>query len=43
MSEEQYYDAQEEFGDDSFTAMIGAEALKEMLRGLDLELERETA
>ena len=42
MSEEQYYDAQEEFGDDSFTAMIGAEALKEMLRGLDLELERET-
>ena len=42
MSEEQYYDAQDEFGDDSFTGMIGAEALKEMLRGLDLELERET-
>jgi DNA-directed RNA polymerase subunit beta' len=37
ISEDQYYDSQDEFGDDSFTAMIGAEAVKEMLMRLDLK------
>ena len=37
LSEEQYLDAQEEYGSDSFTAMIGAEAIREMLMSLDLE------
>ncbi len=37
LSEEQYLDAQEEYGADSFTAMIGAEAIREMLMALDLE------
>ena len=39
LSEEQYAAAQDEHGDESFTAMIGAEALKFMLAGLDLEEE----
>ncbi len=42
LSEDQYLDAQEEYGDDAFTAMIGAEAMKKMLSELDLEEERET-
>lgn len=37
LSEEEYMVAQEEYGVDSFTAMIGAEAIKEILAGLDLE------
>ncbi len=37
LSEEQYLEAQEEYGADSFTAMIGAEAVREILMGLDLE------
>ncbi len=37
LSEEQYLEAQEEFGADTFTAMIGAEAIREMLMSLDLE------
>ncbi len=36
LSEEDYGRAQEEYGEDSFTAMIGAEAIREMLRSLDL-------
>ncbi len=42
MSEDQYLEAQDEYGDDAFTAMIGAEAMKKMLSELDLEEERET-
>jgi DNA-directed RNA polymerase subunit beta' len=42
LSEEEFLDAQEEFGDDAFTAMIGAEAMKNMLSALDLEEERNT-
>ncbi len=42
LSEDQFLDAQEEYGDDAFTAMIGAEAIKKMLIDLDLEEERET-
>jgi DNA-directed RNA polymerase subunit beta' len=37
LSEEEYLKAQDEFGQDSFTAMIGAEAIREMLKGMDLE------
>jgi DNA-directed RNA polymerase subunit beta' len=37
LSESEYMNAQEEYGEDSFTAMIGAEAMREMLRSLDLE------
>ena len=41
LSEEQFLQAQEEHGDDSFTALIGAEALKGLLSAIDLEKERE--
>ncbi len=37
LSEEDYTKSQDEFGADSFTAMIGAEAIREMLKALDLE------
>ena len=37
LSEEQYIDAQDEYGADSFTAKIGAEAIRDMLISLDLE------
>ena len=37
LSEEDYMQAQEEFGEDSFTAGIGAEAIRELLINLDLE------
>ena len=37
LSEDEYLKAQEEFGTDSFTATIGAEAIREMLKGIDLE------
>jgi len=41
LSEEEYLDAQAEFGEDTFTAGIGAEAVREMLINLDLEAEVE--
>jgi DNA-directed RNA polymerase subunit beta' len=37
LSEEEYLKAQDDLGPDSFTAMIGAEAIREMLKALDLE------
>ncbi|MGO4741682.1 DNA-directed RNA polymerase subunit beta' [Bosea sp. 2KB_26] len=37
LSEEEYVRCQEEYGADTFTAMIGAEAIREMLRALDLD------
>src|SRR6202162_2288772 len=37
LSEDEYLKAQEEFGGDSFTATIGAEAIREMLKALDLD------
>ncbi|MDE1900894.1 MAG: DNA-directed RNA polymerase subunit beta' [Alphaproteobacteria bacterium] len=40
LSEEDYLKAQEEYGDDAFTAMIGAEALKFMLSGIDLHEQK---
>jgi len=39
LTEEQFFRAQEEYGDDSFQALIGAEALKLMLQDIDLETE----
>jgi DNA-directed RNA polymerase subunit beta' len=37
MTEEQFLDAQDEYGADSFTAKIGAEAIRDILLALDLE------
>ncbi|MFP4003136.1 MAG: DNA-directed RNA polymerase subunit beta' [Alphaproteobacteria bacterium] len=39
LSEEEYIRAQDEYGEDSFTAGIGAEAIREMLQTMDLEEE----
>ena len=36
LSEDEYLRAQDEYGQDSFTAMIGAEAIREILRNMDL-------
>ena len=41
LSEDEYTRAQEEFGEDSFTAAIGAEAIKVLLENVDLEQERD--
>jgi DNA-directed RNA polymerase subunit beta' len=41
MSEEEYLQAQDEYGADSFTAMIGAEAIRKLLGDLDLPVLRE--
>jgi DNA-directed RNA polymerase subunit beta' len=48
LTEDQYNAAVEEFGQDSFTAGIGAEAIREILKGMDLpkiaaELRKEIA
>src|SRR6187200_50921 len=37
LSEEAYLKAQDEYGDDQFTASIGAEAMRTMLSAIDLE------
>ena len=37
LTEEQFYDAQDEYGSDAFNAMIGAEAIQYLLSTLDLE------
>jgi DNA-directed RNA polymerase subunit beta' len=37
LTEEQYLDAQDQYGADSFTAKIGAEAIRDLLISLDLE------
>ncbi|MBR1778528.1 MAG: DNA-directed RNA polymerase subunit beta' [Alphaproteobacteria bacterium] len=42
LTEEQYQRAIEDYGEGSFRAGIGAEALKEILSGIDLEQEAET-
>ncbi|NEX93046.1 DNA-directed RNA polymerase subunit beta', partial [Caulobacter sp. 17J65-9] len=41
LNEDEYYRYQEEFGDDSFTAEIGAEAVRNMLMAIDLQKEAE--
>src|SRR3546814_15916395 len=40
LTEDELLSAQDEFGEDSFEAMIGAEAMKTMLCSLDLEEHR---
>ena len=42
LSEDDYMRAQEEYGDDSFTAEIGAEAIRGLLMAIDLEKQAET-
>ncbi|MFD1704870.1 DNA-directed RNA polymerase subunit beta' [Methylopila henanensis] len=37
LTEEEYLHAQDEYGEDAFTAQIGAEAIQSLLRALDLE------
>jgi len=41
MTEEEYLDAQDQYGTDAFTANIGAEAIREMLAAIDLEATAE--
>jgi DNA-directed RNA polymerase subunit beta' len=42
LSEEQYYEALDQYGEGTFTAMIGAEAIRELLRKLDLKELRDS-
>ncbi len=42
LTEDQYQEALDEYGEDAFRASIGAEALKEILSNIDLEAERAT-
>ncbi|QDL90619.1 DNA-directed RNA polymerase subunit beta' [Paroceanicella profunda] len=39
LTEEEYLDAQDQYGEDAFTAGIGAEAIREMLAAIDLQQE----
>ncbi|MGI1662395.1 DNA-directed RNA polymerase subunit beta' [Palleronia sp. KMU-117] len=39
MTEEEFLDAQDQYGADAFTANIGAEAIREMLAAIDLDAE----
>ncbi|HSM42308.1 MAG TPA: DNA-directed RNA polymerase subunit beta', partial [Afifellaceae bacterium] len=39
LTEEEYVEAQDQYGADSFTAMIGAEAIRELMMAIDLEKE----
>ncbi len=41
LTEEEYLDAQDQYGADAFNAGIGAEAIREMLAQIDLEAEAE--
>ena len=41
LTEDLYYEKQDEFGADAFRAGIGAEAIREMLESMDLEAEAE--
>ncbi|WP_119422738.1 DNA-directed RNA polymerase subunit beta' [Desertibaculum subflavum] len=41
LSEDEYYEAQDEYGEDAFTAKIGAEAIRDLLNQIDLEGERD--
>ncbi len=40
LTEDQYYEAQEQFGEETFTASIGAEAVQKMLANVNLEEEK---
>src|SRR5947208_632521 len=41
LTEEEYFKAQDEYGADSFTAKIGAEAIRDLLMAIDLEQLRD--
>jgi DNA-directed RNA polymerase subunit beta' len=41
LTEDEYLDAQDEYGEDAFSAGIGAEAIKEVLSSVNLEEERD--
>ena len=41
ITEDQYIDYQDEYGEDSFSASIGAEAIEQMLINIDLEADRD--
>ena len=41
LTEEEFLDKQDEFGAEAFTALIGAEAIREMLSAIDLGMEAE--
>ena len=41
LSEDEYVKAQEQYGEDSFVASIGAEAIRDLLINLDLKAEKE--
>lgn len=42
LSPEEFFDAQDEFGEDNFSAGIGAEALRDILSAIDLKAQYET-
>ena len=42
LNDEEYQSAMDEYGEDSFSVGIGAEALRKMLEAIDLEKELET-
>jgi len=41
ISEDQYIDYQDQYGEDSFSASIGAEAIEQMLQNIDFEVDYE--
>jgi len=41
ISEDQYIDYQDQYGEDSFSASIGAEAIEQMLQNIDLESDHQ--
>src|SRR6476619_5472149 len=41
LTEDEFYKAQDEYGEDSFTAKIGAEAIRDLLMAIDLEKLRD--
>ncbi len=41
LGEEEYIDLQDSYGEDSFTASIGAEAVEQLLKSFDLDFERD--
>src|SRR6201996_3793393 len=41
LTEDEFYKAQDEYGEDSFTAKIGAEAIRDLLGAIDLEKMRD--
>ncbi|HTW34795.1 MAG TPA: DNA-directed RNA polymerase subunit beta', partial [Rhizomicrobium sp.] len=42
LTEDEFYRAQDDYGEDSFTAMIGAEAIRNLLQAIDLEKLRDS-